>query len=113
MPDITLSIVPTTDRLPNTDGRVTDGGMLFGLSAILTDGTAKTGRCHVQAGVFSGSAVNARIITCLLDDYVYDGHIPSWTGRFPIEPNEGVFATVRSADAVTVRIVGRVLKRDP
>jgi len=113
MPQVTLDITPTTDRLPNYAGRLCESAYLFALSAVLTGGSAKTGRCHVQIGIYSVVANEASMICCLVDDYVYDGHIPSWSGRVPIEESQGVIAIVRSADAVTVRVVGSALKKDP
>lgn len=113
MPQVNLTIIGGTTRLPVYGGRAVENGVLFALSAVIVNGSTKTGRTHVQAGLHNGSPDESHLIAILLDDYVYDGHIPTWTGRVPLELGGGIVGIVRSADGVTVRIVGDVLKRDP
>jgi len=113
VPNLTWDISPTNDRAINIDGRAAEGGFVFTLCAILKDGDCQSGECHVQAGTYKGQPTADAVLTVLLDDYVYPGHSPSWTGKIPLEESEGLFAAVRSAQAVTVRVIGKTLKQDP
>lgn len=79
------------------------------LSAFITHGSTQTGRTHVLAGITTSGSPSGVFHTVLIDDYVYNAHSPSWTGMFPLEPGDLISAAVRSADGVTVRIVGRTI----
>jgi hypothetical protein len=83
------------------------------MAARIHSGSSKTGRTHVQAGIFIGSPVEQYILNVLLDDYVYDGHMPTWTGRLPMDEGTGIYCLVRSADAPIVRLLGYIQKNDP
>jgi len=113
MPSIAFAIQGTTDRLPVVDGRLIEGGHLFSLCARIAQGSTKTGRTHVQAGLYHTTPTEDHILAVLIDDYVYDGHMPSWTGRLPMDENTGFFGIVRSADGVTVHFAAYDQKYDP
>lgn len=113
MPIETIDVTPTTDRAANFAGTLSEGGVLESLSTRLHVGTTAPGRVLVQAGVFKHTPSEANTVVVLIDDYVYAGHSPSWTGKIHLEPGEGVYANVRAADAVTIRTIGHVLRRDP
>jgi hypothetical protein len=110
---VAFNITGLRDRTPVIDGRLVEFGHIFSLSARIAAGTSKTGRTHVQAGIFDGVAVEHRIIAVLIDDYVYDGHMPSWTGKLPMDEGTGFFGIVRSADGVIVQFAAYVQKHDP
>lgn len=113
MPLIVLPVTGGTTRLPVYAGREVSPGMLFGLCARIAAGTSKTGRTHIQAGIYKGAADGSQLVSIMLDDYVYDGHFPTWTGKVPLETGSGIIAICRSADGVTVEIIGNILKHDP
>jgi len=113
MPTFALDITGLTDRTPVIGGRLVEYGHIFALAARIHAGTSKTGRTHVQAGIYIGTPAEDRILNVLLDDYVYDGHMPTWTGRLPMDEGTGIYAIVRSADAPIVRIIGYIQKNDP
>lgn len=113
MPRVSLDVTGTTDRLPVIESRRMDTGHIFSLACILTEGDTQTGRCHVQAGIALDPPTEQTVIAILIDDYVYPGHSPSWTGKFPLEEGDNLIVIIRSADAVTCRLVGRTLKYDP
>lgn len=112
MPLSALEITPTTDLEPNTDGKPLDNIDLQSVSASIKTGSADTGQCHVQIGIYNISPDLAHVVTFLVDDYVYNGHNPSWTGKINIEQSQGFLATVRSSQSVVVKIVANTL-RDP
>jgi len=113
MPSLAFDIKGGTDRLPVTAGRPIEAAHLFSLSARIVAGTTKTGRTHIIAGVYEGNVSGDRVLSVLIDDYVYDGHMPSWTGRLPMDEATGFFGIVRSADGVTVRFTAYDQKHDP
>jgi len=113
MPTKNIDLKPSNDRLPNVAGELSEGGMLISLTARLHEGTAQSGTVHVQLGTYRDTVAEANWLCVLVDDYVYDGHNPSWAGKLPLEPGEGIMAVVRSGTIVTVRCTAKVLRYDP
>lgn len=119
MPNYDLDITPTTDRVATRASQLTDPGpdhpgFIFSICAFIKDGSATSGQVHVQAGTAKHPLNPDDTLTVLLDDYVYDGHSPTWTGKLVVEEGEGFWASVRSDGAsVTVRVTGKILKYDP
>ena len=109
MPDIGLEITGTTDRSAVSTTRAAERGLLSSLSCYIARGTSQTGRTHVQAGIRQSTQPDGVFHTVLVDDYVYDGHTSSWTGMLPLEAGDELLLIVRSADAPTVRAVGRTV----
>jgi hypothetical protein len=113
MPIIVLDTQCTINRQAVITSRLIDYGMLYSLSAVIVFGNSRTGRTHITAGIFNTTPDDAHTICVLIDDYVYQGHSPSWSGKLPIEAGCGLFALTRSSDAPVVRLSGHILKYDP
>jgi len=107
-----LEITPTTDLEPNTSGKRLDNIDLQSASAFIKSGAADTGQCHVQIAIFYLQADLQHVETFLVDDYVYNGHNPSWTGAINIGQSQGLLAIVRSSVDVVVKVVANT-QRDP
>jgi hypothetical protein len=113
MPVLTIDITPTTDLLPTYAFALCDGGVLESVSATVISGVAQPGECHVQICPFSTAATDGLILAALVDDYVYIGAIPSWTGKLHLESGCGLMAIVRASATCVVRVQGLIFKRDP
>lgn len=109
MPDLTLDVTGLTDRTPVQDTKTVEQGLLTTLSAAILRGSTTTGRTHVLAGITTSGLPSGVFHTTLIDDYVYNAHSPSWTGAIPLEPGDALLVVVRSADAPTVRVMGRTI----
>lgn len=110
MPNLALELKTTDDLVVVVAQRGTLEGFLFSLVVHISSGAARTGQVYVEAGTYTGQAIEANILSQLVSGYAYTGRRPSWHGQQPIEKDEGIYLMVRANTLVTVRAVGKVLR---
>jgi len=113
MPVVSVDAASSTDRTEIIESRCFEGGYLFSLVALPLVGETQNGRTHVLAGICNGAPDKERLTAILIDDYVYNGHLPAWTGKVPVENSDYLVVCTRGNDGIIIRVAGLMLKQDP
>ncbi len=79
-----------------------DPGVLNAISCTLRVAGTSKGELHIRASVERGEQDTIFTVATLIDDYLYDGHLPSWDGQIPIDNNDYIVLTTWSSVVRTV-----------
>lgn len=79
--------------VPTRSERSIGPGRLYSACVyIMPDGTS-IGEIHVRVTLERGGTDNYYSVATLIDEYVYDGHQPSWDGRIPLDASDLIVCT--------------------